>query len=159
MAFKLAAGIRDSVVNNWSPFFLRAAALCLLVFLAFGPAVPPASSAAVGCRGDPIIILKNGQSLKIIVKIGADATQVDSVEYTVHVPAKAKIAQIIYTGKKLRDKEQITIQYDAAPKTYGVDAIVHSQVDATVKLTAKFRNKSQSVSGWNEQLLTVTLQP
>ena len=159
MACRPANRIRNCVANIWSPFGARVAALFLIVFLAYGPAVPSTLASAVGCRGDPIIVFKNGQSLLILVKIGAAADQVDSIEYTVHLPAKAKISKIIYTGKKLESKEKIAIKYDAAPRTYGVDLIAHTQVDASVKLTAKFRGTSQSVSGWNEQLLSVTLQP
>ena len=158
MVYKLTTRIRECLPNVWSRYGVCVAAL-LLVFLAFAPPTRSAPPSVVGCRSDPVIIFKNGQSLRIVVKIGAAARQVDSIEYTVHVPPKAKIQRIIYSGGKLKHKEKIVIQYDAPPRTYAVETVVHSQVEASVKLTAKFRDRFQSVQGWNEQLLSVTLEP
>lgn len=159
MACKLATDIRKGAAKTPLRFGARLAALFVLVFLALGWSDTSALASAVGCRGDPLIIFKRGQTLQMIIRISVPAAQVDFIEYTVHVPPNAKIKQIVYTGKKLRDKESVVIVYDAPPKTFVVDAIVHTQADANVRLIAKYKNRSGSARGRNEQLLTVPLLP
>ena len=72
---------------------LRVAAVAALLWtalLALG--LGPEKALASGCRTDPVVVLTNGQQLQFGANIGTTYSNVRSVVYTVHGPARSAMA-------------------------------------------------------------------
>lgn len=116
-------------------------------------------AAAAGCRTDPIVKLIGGKSLKLTVVAGTSAKNISLIEYTVHLPAGSQVKKIVYTGGKFKNKETVTVLYDAAPNTYALETIVHASKTAATTVKMALRSRKTSANGLTDELLSLTLNP
>lgn len=106
---------------------VRTAAVSALLWtalLAF--AVGPAKARASGCRTDPVIVLTNGAQLQFGANISTSYSNVRSVVYTVHAPARSAAALIIYTDNPLGSVERVQFYADSPTNSYTIDTIVYT---------------------------------
>ena len=145
----------------WTQFkrsWIVAIVFLLAIILLAG--MPGAVEAALdSCRGDPIVYLSNGATVRMSVQVSTSAANVERVVYTLHAPAGTSITRIIYTGGPLKDKEQVVFRADAKPGTYATDTVVHTKAGrAAVSATTSIGSVSRTISGYTGQHLKATLQ-
>src|SRR5438270_10644123 len=56
-----------------------------------------AMAGLVGCRSDPVVLLSNGSALDLSADIGDAQSDVQRVDYAVHVPAGIRIVAVLNT--------------------------------------------------------------
>ncbi|OGO39780.1 MAG: hypothetical protein A2Z03_09585 [Chloroflexi bacterium RBG_16_56_8] len=147
-------------MSAWTPF-KRSWIVAIVLLLAFVvvAGMPSTAEALVdGCRGDPIVVLSNGVTVRMSVQVSTSAANVKEVVYTLHAPAGTSIKSITYTGGPLKDKERVVFHADAKPGTYSTDTVVHAKAGrAAVSATTSVGAVSETVSGYTGQHLRVTL--
>ena len=146
-------------MNNTTTSIVRVLFLITLVLATILPA-NGVSAALARCRTDPIFVLSNGDSLNVSVDISTDATNVRNLLYTVHVPPGVTVRRVTYTAGGLGTKETYKVVQDSVAKIYKTDTVVTTQNTGSVAVIATtILNKtySASVSGYNGQVLTVTV--
>jgi len=145
-------------MNNKNSFLIRFFILIVAALMATLPTMQ-ASAALVKCRTDPIFQLSNGDKLTVILDISADAANVSTVTYVLHIPAGVNVTKVVYNGKKL-GTEDYKVYQDGIAKTYKTDVLVTTQNTGTVAIvaTAKLNpNYIGSASGQTGTYLTVTI--
>lgn len=138
------------------------------VYLAFvmavallGFAAPGGASASVGlCRTDPIVMLSNGVTMRLTTGVNDASSDVQSVLYTVALPAGVSINQVVYTGGALGGKESVVAQTANDGSAYNTTVLVTTgasnvQVAAGVALTS---GQSGAAAGYSGQPFTVQVQ-
>src|SRR5579884_3880257 len=70
------------------------------------------------CRTDPIVLLSNGRQLNIVESVSDVASDINAIQYSVHVPSGVGVRKITYTGGPLKGKESVTFYTDAASGQY-----------------------------------------
>ncbi len=108
--------------------------LMVMLSLALGmlATVPEAHAASI-CRGDPIVMLSNGAKVQLSVTINQpDASQVSSVQYTLHAPTGTSITSIVYTGGSLQGKESVRFFADQSATHYAADILVTSSISSSM---------------------------
>jgi hypothetical protein len=132
----------------------------LLVALAV-TAFPTVSASArlAKCRTDPIFYLSNGEKVTIILDIDTEESQVQNVNYVLHVPAGVKVTKVVFTAGGIGRKETYKSIQDSPDYTYTTETTVTTRggpfaVTATSSLIS---GVIASASGFNGDLLVVTL--
>lgn len=139
---------------------LLAVAILLVIGLVAASRLPRTVHAIiVGCRGDPVIFLSNGQQIRVSVQIATDASNVDEITYTVHAPEGIAVERIVVTGGALASKEVVDFQADLGPNQYATETVVSVDGEAAVPVTARtaIRSNSESVSGYSGEALRVDI--
>ena len=142
---------------------IRKRSLVVFFLVLASLAVSPVGSAMArlaACRGDPIVFLSDGSKIVITLDIATDASNVQSVVYTVHAPRGTNVKKVIYTGGGLGDWETLAFFADSAPKHYTADAYVvtKDRVDVAMTNTSSLDNvASGATSGYTRQHLMVKL--
>jgi hypothetical protein len=70
------------------------------------------------CRSDPALVLTNGSVLDLSASIGADLSNVSSVTYVVHLPAKVGVLLAVNTDSLMGIKEHFVTYSDDTSNTY-----------------------------------------
>jgi hypothetical protein len=114
------------------------------------------------CRTDPILQLSNGKAVTVLTTITDTAADVQTVTYTVHIPAGVSVVHSQYTSGALAGKESLTVFADAAAATYATTTVVTTghtgiPVTATTSVTTTKSAVSSSVGGLSGQALTVSI--
>ena len=115
--------------------FCFKAAMLLAAFVAIAYA-SPADAAFMSCRADPIVFLSDGTKITITAQVATNASNVQQVQYTLHVPLGNSVDRIIFTAGGLGKKESVTVYADSAPGTYVSDTVVTTKGDS-VQVQAK----------------------
>jgi hypothetical protein len=140
-----------------SPFnflLVRRYALVASFLIGLIGCISPAAAGLGSCRADPIVMLSNGEQVRMTVAVDTDAAAVQQITYTLHAPVGTSITQIIYTGGPLQDKEQVLFYADRPENSYTTDTIVTSPISNVTVLTSTFlTNTFASVSGMTNQHL------
>jgi len=97
------------------------AALLSTALLAF--AFGPDKALASGCRTDPVVVLTNGAQLQFGADIGTVYSNVRSVVYTIHAPARSAMALVIYTDNPLGSVERVQYYADSPTNGYTIDTM------------------------------------
>jgi hypothetical protein len=131
------------------------------LLLIVGLQVRPAQAAFAVCRGDPIVALSNGLTLRMAVEIEAPGSEVGSVIYTLHAPPGVYIRSIAYTGGELRLKEIVRLVNDAPAGTYRTDTVVKMLTPSVAGVLAHVDGKrvDSQAYGLTGEILSVTLTP
>ncbi|MCZ7567307.1 MAG: hypothetical protein M5U01_01750 [Ardenticatenaceae bacterium] len=138
--------------------FLVVAILLLLGLTPSSYLLRTAQAVVIGCRADPIVYLSNGEQIRMTTNIDADASDVRSILYTIHVPTGVSVTRVVYTGGALAAKEAITFYDDQPPYHYATETLVRLQgknVDVAARMA--MRSLIQSVSGLSGQPLAVEI--
>ena len=140
------------------------AALLSTALLAF--AFGPDKALASGCRTDPVVVLTNGAQLQFGADIGTVYSNVRSVVYTIHAPARSAMALVIYTDNPLGSVERVQYYADSPTNGYTIDTIVYtasgrfSATASGVLVSALHLTlASSSASGMTGQHLRMSLNP
>jgi hypothetical protein len=133
------------------------AAAALMLATCSSALVSHPASAAVGlCRTDPHIQLTGGRNVDLSVSIGDVSSDVQQIQYTVHVPAGSDVKKVVYTGSDLSGRESITVVADNPADTYDTDTVVTTSDSAAVTADTKVTGVgSGSASGTSGQDLSV----
>ena len=141
------------------------AAMALFIAL-LGTVVTPGmvSAARGGCRGDPVIILRDGTIIDIITEIGTDVWNVDRIDYIVHAPVGSRVLTTIYTNGLLGIVERMSFYADAPSDRYTVDVVIYTSdrnvtVGATTTVVKLLGLDRKSASGIDNERLTMRLRP
>jgi hypothetical protein len=133
-------------------------ALLLLAMLVALLAPSTASAGFSSCSGDPTFILSDGTLMTSSTYIKANASSVQSIAYTLHVPPGVLVIGVSWSlNLGLLGKEHVTVYNDAQPNQYITDAVVQTTatgVPVTAKTTVGLT--AQSASGFNGQHLVLT---
>ena len=135
---------------------IRSVATWLVLIAMSVIAVQSAHATLRACRADPIVWLSNGESVQMTTTIAADATDVRSITYTLHVPKGLLATRIVYTGGALSSKEEVVFVADMPAHQYSTDTIVSMRskgvnVTAMTGTSGIYRDKVSGVS--NEHLV------
>lgn len=101
-----------------------AASLLAAMFLA-----PHAQASLGGCLSDPVVILSQGVIIDLYTVIKDSTSDVQQVNYTLHVPVGLREIAIIYTSGVIGPKESFQIFADDAANTY--DSVTEVNTGAT----------------------------
>jgi hypothetical protein len=136
-------------------------AVILTSALLAGPLMPRHVDAMYSsCRSDPKVYLSDGSVVTLTATIQDDATNVKSVEYTLHAPVWTTITNVVYTGGPFANKESLQFHADNQPGTYDSDTLVSTaasnvSVTATAQVTTPGDVVAGSISGYSNQYLYV----
>lgn len=135
---------------------VHALATCLLA----GLLLAPHAQASLGaCLSDPVVLLTQGVTVDLYTTIADRASDVQQVNYTLHVPTGLQTIAIIRTSGLIGPKEFFQIYPDDVANTY--DSVTEVNTGAT-GLTVKARLTvidpphlpvSASISGLDHQNL------
>ncbi len=105
--------------------------MCALALsLVAGMVLAPKAQASLGaCGSDPIVVLSNGVIVDLSALIGDAASDVQQVNYILHVPAGLTVRFVIHTPSRLGSKEVLQLFADDAANTY--DGV--TQVDTVAR--------------------------
>jgi hypothetical protein len=132
----------------------------LLVLLISMLTPPPASAAIRICRGDPVILLSNGEIIQTDATIQTDVADVRQVKYTLHVPRGVRAVLVIYTPSRIRDRE--VVEYiDDLPAYHYTTVTLISTTAPNVRATAHTRAllRDGSIEGISGQHLIISITP
>jgi hypothetical protein len=126
--------------RRWRTIVVLALLACAILGANF---MQEASAAIRICRGDPRVWLSNGTQIAMTATIGADASQVKLITYTVHVPRGLSVTKVVYTGGALANKERVVVLFDRT-SGYQIEAVTtlvgtvaSVTIDATVNTTKR----------------------
>ncbi len=125
--------------------------------------VAPHHAAAYGfCRSDPIVALNNGVVLDLSASIADDASNVQQVAYTLHVPAGVSVARWISTDGTVGYKEAFTVA-PPLPGTVGTysatTAVTMVAKGSVVSVTATTEGGYASTLGITPDMVGFTSWP
>lgn len=131
---------------------LREAGAALILAACGQAGLSHSASAAIDiCRGDPHVMLGDGHQVDLAVSIGDSAADVQSVQYTVHIPVGASVRRIVYPASPLSGKEIVTTVADQPAHTYRADTVVttgsSSAVEAVMHVPGVGRDGASGASG------------
>lgn len=134
-----------------------------LVLLIAGMCAWPAYSAAIRCRSDPAVILTDGTVIDLSADIDAALWDIKAINYTIHVPSKARVLAVIRTPNWPTTLESFTVVSDSADQRYDTSTVVVTRatgVAVQANLIVKtLRNliSMGSTSGLDRQPLRVVI--
>jgi len=139
---------------------LRRLVLAIALLLSLGVMASISVDAAfVSCRADPLVFLSNGDTIKIVASMETPASNVKSINYVLHVPPGVSVTKVVYTGGPVAGKEALQVFGDAPANSYTTDTLVTTRTSGVqVTATTSLRGQRVSVSGFDRQTLSVTLQ-
>lgn len=139
---------------------IRRVVHALAASLLAGMLLAPHAQASLGaCLSDPVVILTQGVTIDLYTNIADSASDVQQINYTLHVPTGLQKILIIHTSGLIGPKEYFQISADDAANTY--DSVTEVNTGAT-GLTVKARLTvialphtpvSASISGLDHQNL------
>jgi hypothetical protein len=132
----------------------RAVAASLLFILTVVP--PPAYTGLLRCRSDPAVLLSNGTLIDLSADVDAMLWDIDTVNYTLHVPQGLTAILVIRTPNWPGTKETFRIISDQPPKTFDSTTTVYTKrkgigVTANLLVNLQFA----AARGWDGQPLKV----
>lgn len=103
----------------------------LLLTLAVSASI--VSAGWMQCRSDPVVVLSNGLTLDLSADISTLPSEVEQVDYILHVPQGVTLVTAIATPSWPTTIETFTLYDDALPGEYHSETIVTTTAgDATV---------------------------
>ncbi len=142
----------------------RRLALAALVGAAIcsGSQTAATAHAAVGCRSDPVIQLSNGVKIQLSAAIAADASDVQRIVYTLHIPSGLAVTRVIFTAGGLGGREWLVVQADDALGSYDTTTVVDTRTHGVavtaftqaVSATTQMTSAPQAVTGQDQQSLS-----
>jgi hypothetical protein len=91
---------------------------------------------ASGCRTDPVLVLTNGAQLQFGANIGTTYSDVQSVVYIVHAPARTAVLLTVYTDNPLGSVERVQYYADSPNNSYTIDTVVYTRSGTTSVTTS-----------------------
>lgn len=131
------------------------ATLLGLAFL-FSFSLAQAQASLLHCRTDPIVTLSNGDVVIITVDIDADPTQVQRIDYTLHVPAGVTATNIVYTGSDRGLNENLTLLQDSDAEYKSV-TVVRTSKSVAVAVIMSLGGDTDSATGNGGKKLTAVI--
>jgi hypothetical protein len=100
---------------------------------------PEAGAAAFRCRSDPAVLLSNGSIVDISADIAAYPWDIQTVDYTMHIPAGLRVLLVIRTPSWPTTRETFRVVADQAPGVYDTKTVVRTRERSEVRanLTVK----------------------
>lgn len=98
----------------------RAAGAAILAagLLTVGMGTIPASAGYVSCQTDPIVQLSNGTTIQLTATVFDAASDIQSVNYVLHVPAGVTVTDVSYGGDPLASLENLQVVPDNQNNNY-----------------------------------------
>lgn len=131
--------------------FLVAALLCLFP-------LSRAQAAFHLCRTDPIVTLSNGDVVSIYVEVAAEASDINNIDYVLHVPKGITATDIQYLGAEQGLIENLTIKQDAKPDEYKSETTVYTVKTVAVTASMIFENQNETVTGKSGKAIKATIK-
>jgi len=110
-----------------------AAAALLAAGVLATPQAPPAHAAFTACRADPTVTLTNGWIVQLLADVAAPATSIQSIGYTLHLPAGVMVASVVYDGVA---RETLVVHNDAPALSLSTESYVDTGALTGVAVTA-----------------------
>jgi hypothetical protein len=100
---------------------------------------PEAGAAAFRCRSDPAVLLSNGSVVDISADIDAYPWDIQTVDYTMRVPAGLKVLLVIRTPSWPTTRETFRVVADQPAGVYDTVTVVKTRERSAVRanLTVK----------------------
>jgi hypothetical protein len=121
--------------------------------------VESASAILRQCRGDPIFFLSDKTKLTVVVEMDTEESNVQEVNYLLHVPPGVDVDRVVFTAGGLGEKETYEVVQDSQEETFTVDTFVTTRmsgVNITVTSTLA-PNITGTAVGHEGEHLTVEL--
>jgi len=109
------------------------AAALLVACVLVTPLAPRAHAAFGACRADPTVTLTNGWVVQLLADVAAPVTSIQSIGYTLHLPAGVKVASVAYDGVV---RETLVVQNDAPGLSLSTGSYVDTGALTGVAVTA-----------------------
>lgn len=149
--------------SPWSPTprlfrvpLFGAAVLCAaLLFLL---PLARAQAAFQLCRTDPIVTLSNGDVVSIYVEIATEPSDIERIDYKLHVAKGVTATSIVYLGAELGLVENLVVVQDGKPDEYKSETTVRGIAKSVgVTATTIFEDESVTVIGAGAKTLKATI--
>jgi hypothetical protein len=108
----------------------------------------------VSCQTDPVVVLSNGKSVQLAATIYDDASDVESVAYSLHGPAGTSVVSVTYSGDLPASMESFTYTADAKAGQYPATTTVvtgASGIQVSALESAGGPRQTQTVNGSSNQ--------
>ncbi len=111
------------------------------------------------CRKDPVVVLSNGQVVRMTAVIGAPDEDVAFIAYTLQAPTGTTIEQIAYSGGPAAAQKEAVYFYPTLPAgQFSTTTVVYTTgAAADVTAITGVGGVSGEVQGWQQQPLVVNL--
>src|SRR3954468_17084195 len=158
------AGVNGMKLSHSFRFRKLMLSLMLAAVLIAGVAGPHSAFAGrSGCRADPLVVLLDGTTIQIVSSIGTDLSDVQHIEYTVHVPVGSRVLAIVYTDSLLGIQEHLGVVADLPARQYTSDTVVttglaHADVSTQTTMVRIVRLTGGTASGYSSQHLRVNMR-
>ncbi|GEM_PF-6717342 len=106
-----------------------------------------------GCRGDPLVTLSNGISVRLVAQIGTATSSVNAVNFTLHIPKGTTVASVQYDGllpetlSWVADKAAMDSKGDAS----FTDVVSVQTSTSNVQTTISATTTNGTVENYNQQ--------
>ncbi len=97
------------------------------------PLAPHAHAAFGACRADPTVTLTNGWVVQLLADVAAPAPAIQSIGYTLHLPAGVTVARVAYDGVA---PETLVVRNDAPGLSLSTESYVDTGALTGVTVTA-----------------------
>ena len=119
---------------------------------------PEAGAAAFRCRSDPAVLLSNGSIIDISADIDALPWDIQTVDYTMHVPAGVRVLLVIRTPSWPTTRETFKVVADQPAGTYDTFTVVKTRDRSAVRANLTVKTLTNlieigSKDGYDRQLL------
>jgi len=142
---------------------LRGAAILSATALACSLVAPDAHAATGACRSEPVAILSNGYAIDMDATIQDDASDVQSVNYTLKLPSGVSLVGRPVDNAILGPKDTYSVNSGGSAGSYSVGVQAKTGTQASVSATSvlvsatKAKVSSNSASGHSSQQLWMSL--
>jgi hypothetical protein len=132
---------------------LLGAAILSATVLACFPMAPDAHAATGACRSEPVVILSNGYALDMNATIQDDASDVQSVNYTVNIPSGVSVVGTPVDDAVLGVKDHYSFSSNGPAGSYSVGVTANTGTKVSMSATTDLVNgkkahvSSDSASG------------
>lgn len=120
-------------------------ALAWLSVMLFNPAISPVYATIIGCRGDPVITLSNGDVIVITTEIASDPEDVQAIHYKLRVPKGVTLVSVDFSGP-IGIKEKMAVKDSADQNTYVTETRIKMHDGSNVVAT-------MVTTSWNDQVV------
>jgi uncharacterized NAD-dependent epimerase/dehydratase family protein len=141
---------------------LRGAAILSATVLACSLVAPDVHATTGSCRSEPVVVLSNGYAIDMNATVSDDASDVQSVNYTVKVPSGVSVVSHV-DDAILGVKDTYSVDSSNNAGNYTVGVSVNTGTKSSVSATADLVNalhahvSSNSASGTSNQQLWMSV--
>jgi len=142
---------------------LRGVAILSATVLACSLVAPDAHAATGACRSEPVAILSNGYVIDMDATIQDDASDVQSVHYTLKLPSGVSLVGQPVDNAILGPKDTYSVNSGGSAGSYSVGVQAKTGTQASVSATSvlvnatKAKVSNDSASGHSSQQLWMSL--